>query len=122
MAQKLTMKMLSEELEVLHSRVKDMEINMERKLEGALETAADKLKSHIEVSEHAAIRRPMPGPGVGVDERRRLIAEAAYLRAERRGFCNGCPDQDWLEAELEVDWMLLHGWVKNSSIQEERRT
>ena len=30
------------------------------------------------------------------------VAELAYLRAERRGFVNGSPDQDWLEAEEEL--------------------
>ena len=32
-----------------------------------------------------------------------MIAEAAYFRAERRGFQGGCPIQDWLEAECEID-------------------
>jgi len=36
------------------------------------------------------------------EERRHLIAQAAYFRAERRGFQGGCPIQDWLEAEREV--------------------
>jgi hypothetical protein len=31
-----------------------------------------------------------------------LVAEAAYLRAERRGFIGGSPEQDWLEAEQEL--------------------
>lgn len=31
-----------------------------------------------------------------------LIAEAAYYRAERRGFAAGDPLRDWLEAEAEV--------------------
>jgi hypothetical protein len=30
------------------------------------------------------------------------VAEAAYLRAERRGFIGGSPEQDWLEAEQEL--------------------
>jgi len=43
-------------------------------------------------------------PGaVGPKERRHRIAEAAYLRAEHRGFLPGCELQDWLEAEAEVD-------------------
>jgi hypothetical protein len=37
------------------------------------------------------------------DERRGLIAEAAYLRAERRGFVNGGEMDDWLAAEAEID-------------------
>lgn len=40
------------------------------------------------------------------DERTRLIAETAYLRAERRGFMGGDPVVDWLEAEEEVDSAL----------------
>ena len=31
------------------------------------------------------------------DERRRLIALAAYYRAERRGFAPGCELDDWLD-------------------------
>jgi hypothetical protein len=41
------------------------------------------------------------------EERRRMIAEAAYLRAEARGFQGGDPVQDWLEAEQEIDIRLM---------------
>ena len=37
------------------------------------------------------------------DERRRRIAEAAYYRAERRGFAAGYDEADWLDAENEID-------------------
>lgn len=40
---------------------------------------------------------------ITAEERRRLIEEAAYLRAERRGFANGDPVADWLDAEAEVN-------------------
>ncbi len=40
------------------------------------------------------------------EERWRLIAETAYLRAEQRGFEHGDPVNDWLEAEREVDARL----------------
>lgn len=36
------------------------------------------------------------------EERRAKIAEAAYFRAERRGFVGGDPVEDWLEAEKET--------------------
>lgn len=36
------------------------------------------------------------------DQRQAWIAEAAYYRAERRGFRGGCPIEDWLEAEREI--------------------
>jgi Protein of unknown function (DUF2934) len=57
---------------------------------------APKVSARIEISE---------------DVRRGMIAEAAYLRAERRGFTGG-PDQereDWLAAEAEVNALLKAG-------------
>ena len=41
-------------------------------------------------------------PSIGAEERERLIARAAYFRAEKRGFAPGCELQDWIEAEAEV--------------------
>lgn len=35
--------------------------------------------------------------------RQRMIAEAAYFQAERRGFSPGCELEDWLAAEAQVD-------------------
>jgi len=40
------------------------------------------------------------------EERWRMVAEAAYLRAERRGFSGGNPTDDWLAAEAEIDELL----------------
>jgi len=40
------------------------------------------------------------------EARRALIAENAYLRAERRGFQFGHETEDWLGAEAEVDALL----------------
>ena len=54
-----------------------------------------------------AARTSGPRPGIPPEERRRLIAQEAYLKAERRGFSGGSPEQDWLEAEAEIDGMLL---------------
>jgi hypothetical protein len=48
---------------------------------------------------------------ISEDVRRGMIAEAAYLRAERRGFSGG-PEkekEDWLAAEAEVDALLKAG-------------
>jgi hypothetical protein len=44
--------------------------------------------------------------GSSADMRRRMIAEAAYFRAEARGFQAGDSVRDWLEAEAEVDAVL----------------
>ena len=46
---------------------------------------------------------------VTAETRRALIAEAAYLRAERCGFLPGQETDDWLAAEAEVDAFLKVG-------------
>jgi len=46
---------------------------------------------------------------VSADDRRAMIAEAAYLRAERRAFEPGHETEDWLAAEVEVDALLKLG-------------
>lgn len=50
-----------------------------------------------------------PPPAVTAEERRRIVAEMAYFRAERRGFRGGDPLEDWLAAEAEVERMLGPG-------------
>jgi hypothetical protein len=35
-----------------------------------------------------------------------MIAEAAYYKAEQRGFAGGNPEQDWWEAEKEIESLL----------------
>jgi hypothetical protein len=47
-----------------------------------------------------------PGKTVTPEERWRMVAEAAYLRAESRGFSGGNPTDDWLAAEAEIDKIL----------------
>jgi len=54
-----------------------------------------------------------PGASKGItvseDARRAMIEQAAYLRAERRGFTAGGEVEDWLAAEAEVDALLKAG-------------
>lgn len=38
--------------------------------------------------------------------REQMIAEAAYFRAEQRGFAPGNEMSDWLEAESDVEHLL----------------
>jgi len=49
-------------------------------------------------------------------ERQQMIAEAAYFRAERRGFSSGDPIRDWCEAEAEVD-ARLHALEENQLVE-----
>lgn len=44
--------------------------------------------------------------GVSNEVRYRMISEAAYWRAEQRGFAPGGEVEDWLAAEQEVDRLL----------------
>lgn len=44
---------------------------------------------------------------VGPEQRAALIAEAAFFRAEKRGFAPGHEVEDWLAAEAEVDEKLM---------------
>jgi hypothetical protein len=47
---------------------------------------------------------------VSADERRQWIATAAYFKAERRGFAPGNAAIDWLEAEVEIETQIAHGF------------
>ena len=47
------------------------------------------------------------GRHVTAEERQAMIREAAYLRAEKRGFVGGSPEEDWVLAEQDVDERLL---------------
>jgi F0F1-type ATP synthase membrane subunit b/b' len=44
--------------------------------------------------------------GTDPKDRRERIAEAAYFRAEKRGFRGGDPVADWIDAEHEVEAQL----------------
>jgi Zinc-ribbon containing domain/Protein of unknown function (DUF2934) len=47
-----------------------------------------------------------PGQGLSPEERRRRIEQAAYFRAQQRGFNSGDPVEDWLAAEREINRLL----------------
>lgn len=47
-----------------------------------------------------------PKVQISPDARRAMICEAAYWRAERRGFVPGHEIEDWFAAEAEVDALL----------------
>ena len=44
---------------------------------------------------------------LSAEQRRQMIAEAAYYLAEKRGFQGGDPVDDWLKAEVQVDKNLI---------------
>ena len=51
----------------------------------------------------AKAKKPTLTSPLSAEERHRLIAERAYLLAEKRGFQGGNSIEDWLAAEAEVD-------------------
>jgi hypothetical protein len=53
-----------------------------------------------------ALNGPTTDGAIGGEALYQMIAEAAYYRAEQRGFAGGDPVRDWLEAEAEVSVKL----------------
>ena len=49
------------------------------------------------MSEHGT---PM---SISPQDRRQMVSEGAYYRAEQRGFCGECQLEDWLAAEAEIN-------------------
>lgn len=48
------------------------------------------------------------------EERRKMIAIAAYYLAEARDFAPGGADLDWLRAEQAIDAMIAEGFMHSS--------
>jgi Protein of unknown function (DUF2934) len=46
------------------------------------------------------------GNGITAEQRYRMIAEAAYYIAEKRGFAPGDPSRDWADAEAQIRVMF----------------
>ena len=69
--------------------------------------AAPSSKPAVRTKSAAAVPPKQNGaPAPSGEQRLALIAEAAYLKAERRGFAGGSELEDWLQAEAEVDGNL----------------
>ncbi|OYY94138.1 MAG: hypothetical protein B7Y41_07355 [Hydrogenophilales bacterium 28-61-23] len=55
----------------------------------------------------SATRKSVSKPAApSLEERQRWIATAAFHRAEKRGFAPGYEEQDWFDAEAEIDEMI----------------
>lgn len=74
---------------------------------------ADKAPPRRRATPASSAAAPAPGASADItvseEARRAMIAQAAYLRAERRGFAPGGEAEDWLAAEAEVDALLKAG-------------
>jgi len=65
-----------------------------------------KEKSTRRSTSRASAGQGNPGQNVLPDERRRMIEQAAYFRAQQRDFNGGDPVEDWLAAEREINRLL----------------
>ncbi len=117
MVEKLTLKKLSGELETLRAQVQELELQLERKLETSLEKAAARLKSRIE-----STRIPEHGSSIDAERRQQLIAEEAYLIAERRGFQGGDAAEDWAQAEQLVNHRLMQESIAGKPAVDTKRS
>lgn len=102
MAEKLTMKKLSEELEQLRTQMQELEARLENNLESRLAQVLAAAKATPQ-----PVSKAVSPAGIDTEQRQRMITQEAYLIAERRGFQEGDPSQDWIEAERLVDFRLM---------------
>jgi hypothetical protein len=53
---------------------------------------------------------------ISLEERHRMVAEAAYYKAMERNFATGDPKSDWLMAEMEIDAYLNKSKQQSSRV------
>jgi hypothetical protein len=90
--------------------MKEQSPNPRRRAETKKPPATTRAKSHKEAAS-APPRPPVAArtgktPKVDAQARRAMVAQAAYFRAEKRGFDGGGEFDDWIEAEREIARML----------------
>lgn len=62
-------------------------------------------KKHLSSSSSNQVRNTNSITPINQEERRRMVAEAAYFRAEHRAFKNDDINDDWYQAEAEIDML-----------------
>jgi hypothetical protein len=75
----------------------------------ALPPASPRELAQERVTQGSAAAAAGPKQPLTAEARWRMIAEAAYFKAQRRGFTGGDAKRDWAEAEEEIDAWLLKG-------------
>jgi hypothetical protein len=64
--------------------------------------AASRVTAKAKRPARAAVPAKAEVSAPAAEDYRRMVAEAAYFKAEKRGFAPGFEQQDWLEAENEL--------------------
>ena len=105
MGEKLTIDHMSVEMDVLWGRLKELELTLSEKLDTTIKKTTSKLKQHL----NGMTPRRLGDLVISNELRYELIRLTAYYKAERDGFVAGEDEKNWLEAETEVDHLLLEG-------------
>ncbi len=64
-----------------------------------------KLKKSTKIETEPSAEESVPEQSNQID-RNQMISEAAYYIAEQRGFSPAQENEDWLEAEIQIEEML----------------
>ena len=72
----------------------------------AKKAAPKKAASRSSAPSAETISPPVSPVNISAEERWRMVATAAYHRAEKRGFEPGHEREDWLAAEKQIDAIL----------------
>ena len=108
MGEKMSVDHISVEMDVLWGRLKELELALAKKLDTTLKSTTSKLKQHLS----PASARRLGDLVITNELRNELIKLTAYYKAEASGFIAGEEEQHWLEAEEEVNHLLLEGGAK----------
>ncbi len=111
MGEKLSVDHATVEMDVLWGRLKELELALAKKLDTTIKNTTSKLKQHLTPTSARRL-----GDLVITNElRNELIQLTAYYKAEANGFMAGEEETNWLEAEEEINRLLLEGGANVTS-------
>ncbi|MGB5439987.1 MAG: DUF2934 domain-containing protein [Gammaproteobacteria bacterium] len=105
MGEKLSADHMSVEMDVLWGRLKELELALSKKLDSTIKSTTSKLKQRLS----PAPARRLGDLVISDEMRNELIRKTAYYKAEANGFIAGEEEKNWVEAEEEVNRLLLEG-------------
>ena len=105
MGEKLSADHMTVEMDVLWGRLKELELALSKKLDTTIKNTTSKLKQRLT----PAPARRLGDLVVTNEMRNELIKLTAYYKAEAGGFIAGEEERNWVEAEEEVNRLLLEG-------------
>ena len=105
MGEKLSADHMSVEMDVLWGRLQELELALSKKPDTGIKNTTSKLKQRLT----PASARRLGDLVISNEMRNELIKLAAYYKAEANGFIAGDEEKNWVEAEEEVNRLLLEG-------------